>query len=231
VNVGGAVVQIAAGTSHTCAVLDTGAVRCWGMGRLLGYGYDIDQIIGDDEAPAKAGDVDVGGLVAAISAGGNHTCAVLTDGRLRCWGESQNGELGYGNIDPVGVTAAPSTAGDVQVGGPVKQVSAGLYTQGGGPHTCALLENGHVRCWGMGMNGQLGYGNTNDIGDDETPASAGDVDVGGVVTQVMASGAKTCALLVGGHVRCWGIGYLGYGKGVHFGAENTPASGGDVPVN
>jgi alpha-tubulin suppressor-like RCC1 family protein len=45
----------------------------------------------------------------------------------------------------------------------------------GGHHTCASLETGAVRCWGHGAHGRLGYGNTSDIGDDETPASAGDV--------------------------------------------------------
>ena len=49
--------------------------------------------------------------------------------------------------------------------------------EAGGNHTCALLTNGAVRCWGSGGNGALGYGNTDDIGDDETPASAGDVEV------------------------------------------------------
>jgi alpha-tubulin suppressor-like RCC1 family protein len=57
------------------------------------------------------------------------------------------------------------------VGGPVVQIAAG------GDHTCALLDTGAVRCWGRGNFGQLGYGNLNNIGDDETPASAGDIVV------------------------------------------------------
>jgi hypothetical protein len=53
----------------------------------------------------------------------------------------------------------------------VIQIAAGFR------RTCALLDTGAVRCWGFGLDGRLGYGNNNDIGDDETPASAGDVDV------------------------------------------------------
>ena len=68
-------------------------------------------------------------------------------------------------------------------------------------HTCALLSGGAVRCWGDGASGRLGYGNTNNIGDNETPASAGDVDVGGTVTEI-AAGRHTCALLSTGAVRC-----------------------------
>ena len=66
---------------------------------------------------------------------------------------------------------APASAGDVDVGGTVIQIS------GGRNHTCALLEGDAVRCWGDGQYGQLGYGNEGNIGDDETLASAGDVDV------------------------------------------------------
>ena len=62
-----------------------------------------------------------------------------------------------------------------------------------------------ARLGGQG-NGQLGYGNTNSIGDTETQASAGDVEVGGSVLQVAAGGSHTCALLTTGAVRCWGVG-------------------------
>jgi hypothetical protein len=67
----------------------------------------------------------------------------------------------------------PSAAGDVDVGGAVLQLTAG------GWHTCTLLTTNAVRCWGSGWGGQLGYGNTNHIGDNEHPSTAGDVDIGG----------------------------------------------------
>ena len=74
-------------------------------------------------------------------------------------------------------------------------------------HNCALLDNGAVRCWGWGVAGQLGYGNTENMGDDETPASAGTVNVGdGSVVHIAAGYAQTCALLDTGHVSCGGGG-------------------------
>jgi len=79
---------------------------------------------------------------------------------------------------------------------------------------------------------ELGYGNTDDIGDDETPASVGDVDVGGAVQQVSTGTYHTCALLVAGTVGCWGMGSfgrLGYGNTDDVDDE-TPASVGDVPI-
>lgn len=84
----------------------------------------------------------------------------------------------------------------------------------------------------MGMFGSLGYGNTAQIGDNEAPAVAGDVDVGGTVVQLVAGDSETCALLTTGGVRCWGYNYfgqLGYGNTTQIGDDETPASAGDVP--
>ena len=109
----------------------------------------------------------------------------------------------------VGDDETPASVGDVPVGGSVVQVS------GGQSHTCAVLDTGNVRCWGEGLFGRLGYGNENRIGDNETPASVGDVPVGGSVVQVSAGSVHTCALLETGNVRCWGAagsGELGYGN-------------------
>ena len=227
VNVGGIVVQLAAGREHTCALLDTGNVRCWGRGNegQLGYGNGTD--VGDNESPASAGDVNVGGTVIQLAPGHFHTCALLDTGNVRCWGLGLDGRLGYGNTNKIGDNESPASAGDVNVGGTVIQLAAGLE------HTCALLNTGKVRCWGRGFDGRLGYGNTTFIGDDESPASAGDVNVGGTVLQLAAGGFHTCALLDTGNVRCWGRGFdgqLGYGNGTNVGDDESPASAGDVNV-
>jgi alpha-tubulin suppressor-like RCC1 family protein len=226
VDVGGFVQRIGAGIFHTCAVLTTGKVRCWGDNYIGSLGYGNTNIIGDNETPASAGDVDVGGKVTQITLGAGHTCALLVGGNVRCWGNNQNGELGYGfNNNNIGDNETPSSAGDVNVGGQVVQVAAGAY------HTCALLSTGSVRCWGAGAQGQLGYGNTSDIGDDETPASAGDVAVGGQVIEIAAGGYVTCALLATGAVRCWGAGGgFGYANTNNIGDDETPASAGDVDL-
>lgn len=227
VDVGGAASTIATGSQHTCALLGGAAVRCWGLGVSGRLGYANTNTIGDDETPASAGDVDVGGTVTRIAAGGVHTCALLDTGAVRCWGANSRGELGYGNTSRIGDDETPATAGDVPVGGNVTRIATG------GNHTCALLDTGRVRCWGSASNGQLGYGNTSDIGDDETPASAGDVDVGGTVTDISVGDGHVCALTGAGAVRCWGDGSggrLGYGSTAHIGDDETPASAGDVAL-
>jgi alpha-tubulin suppressor-like RCC1 family protein len=238
---GHAVRVVAAGDSHTCAILDDGSVRCWGYGAdgRLGYGSTNDVL-----DPGLAGPVNLGpGRTAtAITAGSAHTCAILDDGTVRCWGfggaghQFGDGRLGYGNTSNVGDTPAstPATAGPVNLG-PGRTAVA---ISAGGAHTCAILDNGSVRCWGFAFEGQLGYGNTMDIGGvyadystqsavTTTPDMAGPVNLGPGRTAIAISAGSdyTCVILDDHTVECWGsgaYGELGYGNTNTVG--NTPAT-------
>lgn len=219
---------VSAGGAFTCALLVDGQVRCWGNGGGGRLGYGNTQTIGDDETPASAGSVPLGGKATQIDVGVDHACAVLESGGVRCWGVGGNGRLGYGNTTNVGDNETPASVGDVPLGGTAVQVSAGQW------HTCALMTTGKVRCWGAGNFGQTGYSTTVDIGDDEFPSSMGDVDVGGIATQVSAAGQHTCALLTDGSLRCWGratYGQLGTGNTTTIGDNELPSSVGPVSVN
>ncbi|UQA62025.1 RCC1 domain-containing protein [Polyangium aurulentum] len=219
VNVGSNAVKVVAGANHTCAILDTGHVRCWGDGAYGKLGYGNTDKIGDDEQPwqVQAGVVDLDDVaVKDIALGENHTCALLQTGKVRCWGRGTWGQLGYNSSLDVN---DPSTKADVNVGGDVVQISAGAN------HTCALLTTGFVRCWGLGNYGQLGYspGYGGQVGDNEHPSVAGDVSTDGYVLQVSAGGNHTCVLLATGDVKCWGSndnGQLGNNKGTA--AVTTP---------
>lgn len=233
VNVGGPVTQVSIGPNgHVCAVIEGGRLRCWGQNIQGQLGYGDTQDVGDDETPADKGDVDVGGKVVEVATGGASTCARLDTGAVRCWGFAADGRLGYGNAENIGDNETPNSAGDVPLGAKAVQLAAGTA------HYCALVEQGKLRCWGNARSGQLGYGNTDSVGDDETPASVGEVPVGGDVAQVTASGDRTCVLLTTGGVRCWGSnlgdplwgGPLGYAKSDNIGDDETPASVGDIPL-
>jgi alpha-tubulin suppressor-like RCC1 family protein len=220
------------GSFHTCAVLDTGSVRCWGSGSNGQLGYGNLDAIGDDETPGSVGPVGLGAgrRAVAISSGDYHTCALLDNGRVRCWGLGGNGRLGYGNTNQIGDNETPGSVGPVGLGAGRRAVAISA----GGDHTCALLDNGRVRCWGSGANGRLGYGNTNDIGDNETPGSVGPVflGTGRRAVAISAGGGYTCAILDTGALRCWGLGAdgrLGYGNTNDIGDTETPGSVG--PVN
>jgi alpha-tubulin suppressor-like RCC1 family protein len=229
VNVGGTVTQVVAGELHTCALLSTGGVRCWGSGTQGQLGYGNTRTVGDDETPASAGDVPLGAKATVIAAGQYHSCALLQTGAVRCWGLGTAGRLGYGNTNTIGDNEAPSSAGDVPLGGAALAITAGRE------HTCALLSGGKVRCWGNGVNGQLGYGvvSKSIVGDDEAPSSAGDVPLGGAAIAIVAGGSRSCAIVSGGKVRCWGsgaFGGLGYGNTRSIGDDEPPSTAGDVNV-
>lgn len=219
---------ITAGEDHTCAILDTGQVRCWGRGQGGRLGYGDMQNVGDNETPGSVAPVFLGtGRTArAISAGGAHTCALLDNGRVRCWGDGHLGALGYGNPNDIGDNESPGSVSPVELGRKAVAIAAGEY------HSCALLDDGTVRCWGFGESGQLGYGNTNNIGDTELPSTVGPVSLGGRVIAVDAGYDYTCALLAAGTVRCFGDnprGQLGYGNMNDIGDNELPSSAG--PVN
>ncbi len=222
---------ITAGASHTCIIRDDGAVMCWGNGVSGRLGYGNQSSIGDNEAPAAAGPVDIGpGRTAvAISAGDFHTCAIRDDGALVCWGFGSGGQLGRGSTTDVGDDETPGQAGPLNLNG-----HRARAVSGGKGHTCAILDDDSVRCWGFGADGRLGYGGSATIA---SSAAAPRVNLGpGRSALAIGAGeAHTCAILDDGAVRCWGFGgngRLGYGGTESIGdtAGETPASAGPVAL-
>jgi len=184
--------RVTAGDEFACALLANGTAKCWGLGESGQRGD------GSFSTFALA-PVAVNGLTGAVdlAAGYGHTCALLSNATLRCWGENREGQLGNGT------TATPGTAQPVTVNGisGVTAFTTGAY------HTCALLGDDTLRCWGRNQ-GQLGNGTYT--------ASSTPVPVSGLtgVAAVSGGGAHTCAVLADGTVWCWGendFGQLGNG--------------------
>jgi len=217
--------DLSAGLAYGCAVLDDGSVRCWGQNDngVLGNGSLQRQ---DD--PAAAPHVDLGGVAAVdVETGYDHACAVLVDGDIRCWGRSRSGDLGLGDTRTIGDDEAVDSVPPVDLGPGRQAVSVAV----GVAHTCALLDDGSVRCWGAGAAGENGLGTGVAVGDDETPAGVPPVDLGPgrIAVALAASYHTTCAVLDDGSVRCWGLdlGLLGAGAprgGQAVGDDETPGS-------
>ena len=218
---------ITAGTSHTCAILTDRSVKCWGNGSDGRLGYGSTTSVGDDETPAAVGAVNLGRPAVAIAAGDFHTCAILDDGSMRCWGFGASGQLGYGGTASIGDNE-PASAGVVAL--PAGRAARAVA--GGAGHTCAILDDGSVRCWGFGANGRLGYGSETTL---SSPGGAVAIGPGRTAVSIGAGDAHTCAVLDTGEVRCWGFGgggRLGYATSATVGeAPGTlPQTAGPVDL-
>jgi len=132
------VTAISVGESHSCALLNTGATRCWGKYRFGWLGTESGSLIPVAVAGLQSG-------VVAISAGRGHTCVILNGGGVKCWGYNFNGQLGDNSTSS---SDNPRDVVGLQSG--VTAISAGGY------HTCALLSSGALKCWGSNEHGQLG---------------------------------------------------------------------------
>jgi len=227
---GRSAVAITAGGFHTCALLDDGTVRCfgWALNGQLGYG-NVNRVADPSILPPV--NLGAGRTAVAISAGEIHTCALLDDASVRCWGGRFEGRLGYGNEITIGDDETPNTVPPVNLGAGRTAVAISA----GDRHTCALLDGGDVRCWGAAYAGQLGYGNTTNVGDDELPESAGPVDLGlgRSALALSAGGQHTCARLDNAGLSCWGYGgngRLGYCNERNVGDNEAPGAVGLVPV-
>jgi hypothetical protein len=222
---------VTAGASHTCALLDNGRVTCWGEGTSGRLGNGSEDSIGDD--PGEMGDnlptVDLGtGRIArAITAGRAHTCALLSDNTVKCWGAGVLGQLGQG--DPNARGEEPGDMGnallpvDLGTGRTARAITAG------DDHTCALLDNSTVKCWGDGEFGQLGQGDgehrgdgPDEMGDDLPPVQFGPERTARAVT---AGAYHTCVLRDDSTVTCWGEGGNGQlGNGFPGDIGNLPGT-------
>ncbi|NVB38518.1 hypothetical protein G6O69_11815 [Pseudenhygromyxa sp. WMMC2535] len=230
VPLGEPVLGIQAGERHTCALLEGGRLRCWGAGDDGRLGYASDEDLGDDELPASVGDVTVGEQVVGLALGGDHTCALVDTGKIRCWGSGALGQLGYGSDKSVGEQETPASVGDV----PAVPEDAGLDTPAlalslGLDTSCARFEGGSALCWGAGERGQLGQSQTTNLGDDELPSTAPAIVLPGPLRSLLAGDAHVCALLESDQALCWGAndsGQLGYGHTEDIGDDEPPASAG-----
>jgi alpha-tubulin suppressor-like RCC1 family protein len=195
--------DITAGAGHSCLLTTTGRVECWGANQFSQLGAKTGPFTSlEGRSPVQEGipgdwvKANVRGLsgkVTAIRSGYYHTCALLGEGGIQCWGQNTSGQLGDGTTANKDI--AVSVMGlDI----PITAISLGAV------HTCALLETGDVRCWGNNENYQLGNGTNQN--------SSLPVDVAELpdrIVQVAAGGVFTCALTHNGKLYCWGDGSNG----------------------
>jgi len=179
------------GEYHSCAVLTSGGVKCWGWNNKgqLGDGTTTDSV---NPVPVEGVDgIEATALTVAL--GRHFSCALLTDGKVMCWGYNSVGQLGNPGIT---TTVSPTP---VEVLLPTSatatRIAAGAY------HACALLQDGKVTCWGNNDVGQLGNPDITTT-KSHTPV---EVSLPTSATSIATGWSHTCAYLrADAKVMCWG---------------------------
>jgi alpha-tubulin suppressor-like RCC1 family protein len=189
---------IAAGGSFSCALLESGAVDCWGHNPFgqLGTGTNVDSSV-----PVRVHDLSG---VSAIAAGGQHACALMQSGGVECWGANYYGELGNGSTEP------DESSLPVQVLN-LPEAATAVYVAGA--RSCARMLSGTLECWGANDYGELGNAT---LGSSPIPVAV--VGLPADVASIALGADHSCALLSTGTVACWGaneVGQLGTGTTVN----------------
>jgi len=233
-----AAIDLAAGSSVSCAILENNQTKCWGENTFggLGLGDGIDRGGFPGDMGNDLGYVDVSETSRLVGiAPGRHSCGLLENGRVKCWGRNEDGQLGLGDTesrgqDPkeLGANLEAVDLGTNQVGNSraARQTGTGLF------HSCAVLDAvlndaAAVKCWGYNAFGQLGQEDVRDrgkqageMGDDLKPIQVGDPKSG--IVDLAVGGFHTCIAQADGAVYCWGsnsFGQLGLGDGINRGGN------------
>jgi len=192
-------VSISTGAWHTCVMYSDGSIRCTGLNNQGEIGNNDYHNVSE---PAIA----IGTVSPAVLLTGNeHTCTFIADGRMQCWGTNYTGQLGDGTFG--GFALVPQF---------VHNISNALAGFTGGYHTCAMLADRTMECWGRNQDGQIGNGDsTTDVG---LPVPVSGL---GSVAGFSAGGYHNCALMPDNSVECWGRNVRGQ---VGDGTTNSPVS-------
>ncbi len=173
------------GTNHSCAVSANSDVWCWGLETSGRLGRNTIQ---STLVPQQTDTLGTAAIQA--SAGGAHTCVVLSNGWLKCFGSNNAQQLGW-NKSTVTYSGAPLQ---------VTNISTAVAVTAGGNHTCVRTSGGTVQCFGLNDSGQIGVTQNSPTDRYQSEVVAGVSEV----VDVVAGGSHTCAVIANGDVMCWG---------------------------
>ena len=191
------IIDVETGISHTCVLISDGTVKCFGDNEYNGIGVANTVYCTMWGGYCIKTPTLVSGLsgVTKLSLGYKHSCALLSNGTIKCWGYNVYGQLGDGTttnrITPVLVSGISNAT----------KISVGSF------YSCAILDDNTVKCWGKNSFGELGDGTTSNR---LTPVSvSGLSDVNDLISNKSSNYESTCAILINKTMKCWGRNYSG----------------------
>ena len=217
--------QLSLGYDYSCTLTKNGDVKCWGWNAQGQLGQGHTNNLGDglsEERKDEMGDnlstIDLGKdfVATEIATGFGHICALLNTNEVKCWGRNDYGQLGQGHTNHLGDGLDESGESEMGDNLPVIDLGTNVIVKAivaGQDYSCALINDGDVKCWGWNGYGQLGQGHDDNIGDD--PSEMGDnlptIDLGeDVSVKAIAAGyLHVCVLLNTDEVKCWGSNFSG----------------------
>jgi len=212
---------LSASFHFTCALLDDNTMKCWGRNTDFGFLGTGDYINRYTPATTQLGDNGGDSTANGVSSYGHHTCAIMINGSTKCWGEDWNGQVGHGVNWGWHDTPYPTTW---PAGRTATQISMG------GHHSCAIMDDLSLWCWGDNSYGQIGNGGSNGASDVTTPEEI-NLPGGRGAISITAGWHHTCAILDDNSGWCWGendAGQLGDGTNV---SKNLPTEVSALPSN
>ena len=211
------VIDVVSGGRHSCALLRSGVMKCWGDDSTMALGRAHPQGDGcegldDGNGVGPVLRLPEGSDVIKMAAGTSHTCALMNDGALYCWGDDSQGALGRGE----GCHPDPTPRRVIQTDWPVERVISFFTDVAAGNNlTCAtgLIENGEgndfsgrqLWCWGSNARGQLGTGNPDNNFAIDKPMRVMGSGFGAISRIAAGSGSHACAG-TSNNRWCWGAG-------------------------
>jgi alpha-tubulin suppressor-like RCC1 family protein len=204
---GGPVQAISLGNGSSWALLDDGSLWTWGDGLPMAGAVAPEPVPARTDAPAGIMD---------LSAGYGFVCPVLRGGSLWCWGANNYGESGV----------PPVFQGSVAIATPAAIASGVSSVTAGEMAACAVRADGAALCWGVGVEGELGNAAQTGFGEPVPTVVEGIEGVQAIATKLY----RTCAVIAGGGVRCWGRGLLGDGGPSQTTPVPTPVAGLTAPA-
>lgn len=204
---------IAVGEAHSCAISGDGVVQCWGA--------TTDGTFGSDESTSKSAlpkaVPSLDAQVVSLVGGSGHSCALVQDGRIECWGQNNYGQLGDGTFTNRAVPAA------VTAHARFRGLTSGALYSCGLEADAEKPDGGGVWCWGYNVVGQLGDGTTTN-----RALAVPVVGLTSGVSAIAAGNGHACALMSSGGVQCWGSGAMGQLGHQAFADSLVPVSAADI---